>query len=244
MLAKSGVGAHLFDPDDLRFLSAAALQELAASTHILSTIAPNADFDQDPVLLGHAGDLAGLVAAGSVRWAGYVSSTGVYGDWGGAWVDERSELRAAAGKGAARRRAEAAWLALHAEHDLPLHIFRLGGIYGPGRSALNAAAAQLGSERASQQRRARQRYTARCHVADVCAALAASMAAPCPGSIYNVADDDPASRAEHRTRARGALEEKRVSNTKLKRELGVRLIFPTYREGLAAIAAGDLAPFA
>ena len=148
-LAQSGVGAHVYDPDNLHVLGSDALQDLSASTHILSTIAPNADFDRDPVrvksspaalcspclaalraqhppaplgsfghicvrgahfegkehtaepryssparqvLLGHLRELAGLAAGGRVRWAGYVSSTSVYGDWGGAWVDERCGL--------------------------------------------------------------------------------------------------------------------------------------------------------
>ena len=103
---------------------------------MLTTVPP--DGDADPILQSHARHLA--EAAERLAWVGYVSSTSVYGDHAGEWVDEDSELLAAHGSGVSRMMAEAAWLALHYEHGAPVHLFRCGGIYGPRRSAVDAAA--------------------------------------------------------------------------------------------------------
>eukprot|EP00884_Botryococcus_braunii_P016946 jgi/Botrbrau1/3935/Bobra.0365s0011.2 len=192
------IAAYFFDPNNMVILSGAGLRELEQATHVLSSIPPVGDFDADPVLASHSLDLCQLAVPGrgpGLRWAGYLSSTFVYGDWGGAWVDERSEARATDRKALARREAERQWLALQADCGLPSHIFRLGGIYGPGRSALDTLKSG-GPGSASQQRRAVQQYINRCHVLDICRVLAASMSFPQPGEIYNVVDDDPAPRAE------------------------------------------------
>lgn len=210
-----------------------------------------------------------------LRWLGYLSSTSVYGDHGGRVVDERSPCTPEEGsKGWARLRAEGQWMALHKSRHLPVHVFRLGGIYGPERSALDVAAG--GRQGGKGARRARQRYTARIHVGDVCRVMAASMAHPSPGSVYNVVDDDPAPRGVVVRYARGLLgvpedlgiqyepidqdgdtvaaeqqplvepqplAEKRVSNTRIKEDLGVGLFYPSYREGLAAIWGEEPEPF-
>ena len=111
----------------------------------------------------------------------------MYGDHDGAWVDEDTPLRVApaAGKPWLRAQAEAAWLQLHAAHRLPVHVFRLGGIYGPGRSIIEARRSSRPS--ASQRARGEKRYISRCHVADIVAVLQASMAAPNPGCAHGVA---------------------------------------------------------
>lgn len=222
---------------------------LGAATHLLSSVPPDAA--GDPVIDGHGADLAGLEG---LRWAGYLSTTGVYGDRAGAWVDERAPLRPTGERGRRRVAAETAWLDLHRRHGVPVHVFRLAGIYGPGRSALDAV-------RAGSARRIDKpgQVFSRIHVADVAAVLRASMAKPNPGAVYNLCDDDPAPPAAVIAFACGLLgleppplvpfetaelsemarsfyvDNKRVSNRRIKEELGVRLCYPSYRDGLAAL---------
>ncbi|CAL5221740.1 g3990 [Coccomyxa viridis] len=246
--------------------SGSVLEEaIRGSTHILSTIPPVKGTATDPVLLSVERALCEWGSSESARWLGYLSSTSVYGDWGGAWVNEGSELRASDPKSRGHDRwlTEQAWAGLHHEHGLPVHIFRLGGIYGPGRSALDSAM-RAGSS-TSKARRGAQLYTNRCHVYDICQVLLASMQRPRPGAVYNVVDDNPASRAQvmayvqellggqapaiqdsgdqDTTMRRLKTEEKRVENRLIKEELEVTLEFPTYREGLHAIRIGDTRPF-
>lgn len=304
--------------------------------------------------MAHSTDL--IDAGDRLQWVGYISSTSVYGDHGSEWVDEDSELLAAHGKGLSRILAEGSWIALGYEYGIPVHIFRCGGIYGPRRSALDALQKE-GRPSASQERRAKQKFTARCHVGDICKILEASTNRPRAGAVYNVVDDEPAGRGQvmeyaaslvagrmasilHEmpmppplslssnttnsssgkkvarglnseasideidtpvvgynsnystssgssgsegemgviepqkqleeasavvpTTAAGGVEEretrvevrehmpgvaatpngeKRVKNELIKKELGVVLEFPTYREGLSAIAQGDMRPF-
>ncbi|MSO76953.1 MAG: SDR family oxidoreductase [Alphaproteobacteria bacterium] len=225
---------------------------LGGASHILSGVPPDAA--GCPVLDAHGPDLA---RQGGVAWIGYLSTTGVYGDRGGDWVDEATEPRPSGERQRQRRAAEAGWLGLWRQYGLPVHVFRLAGIYGPGRSALDAV-------RAGEARRIVKpgQVFSRIHVADIVAVLMASMARPDPGAIYNVADDEPAAAqtvVEHACRLLGvepppveALEtaalspmarsfyadNRRVRNDRIKRELGVHLAYPTYREGLAAILTG------
>ena len=220
---------------------------IAEATHILASVAPLPD--GDPVLR----DLREAIAASRAAWVGYLSTTGVYGDHGGGWVDESSPLTPATGRGRARVAAEAEWRAL----GVPLHIFRLAGIYGSGRGPL----AKVESGRARRIVKPGQVFS-RIHVEDIAEVLAASMRAPFPG-LYNVADDEPAPPQDviaHAARLLGApvppeiafddadmtpmarsfyAESKRVRNDKIKRQLGVTLRYPTYREGLAAILAAQ-----
>lgn len=240
-LRAQGIAAHLFDrgrPLD----DAAAI--LSGTTHLLSTVPPDAA--GDPVLDAHGDALAALTG---LVWAGYVSTTGVYGDAGGAWVDEDSPLAPKTERGRRRVSAEAGWRRL----GLPLHIFRLPGIYGPGRSALDAL-------RAGTARRIDKpgHLFSRIHVEDIAGTLRASMHRPDPGAVYTVADDEPAASADVITYAAGLLgmappplepfdpatlspmaasfygESKRVDNGRIKRDLGVRLRYPDYRTGLSA----------
>ncbi|MEQ8355701.1 MAG: SDR family oxidoreductase [Kiloniellaceae bacterium] len=243
-LRAEGVEAYVFDRD--RPLAEAAL---AGTTHLLTSIAP--DDHGDPVL----GRLAeGIADLPDLKWAGYLSTTGVYGDWQGAEVDETSELRGAKGRNRRRIEAEAAWLA----SGLPVHVFRLAGIYGPGRSALDAV-------RAGRARRIDKpgQLFSRIHVDDIATALEASMARPNPGRVYNVCDDEAAPAAEVTAFACELLEvapppliplaaaelspmalsfwqdNRLVSNRRLHEELGITLTHPDYRAGLRAILAAE-----
>ena len=220
---------------------------LDQATHILSSIAPDAL--GDPVLQRHAGELA----KARPDWVGYLSTTGVYGDHGGGWVDETTPLAPTTARGRARVEAEGAWAAL----GLPLHVFRLAGIYGPGRGPFEKV-------RQGTARRIVKpgQVFSRIHVDDIAQVLAASIANPNPRAVYNVCDDDPAppedvighaasllglpeppaedwQTAEMTPMARSFYaESKKVRNDRIKHELGVRLIHPDYRSGLAALLAG------
>ncbi|CAH1652189.1 Nucleoside-diphosphate-sugar epimerase [Hyphomicrobiales bacterium] len=211
-----------------------------------------------------------IAAARNIRWIGYLSTVGVYGDHGGAWVDETSALVTHNARSLLRIEAEKAWTTLAASADRALDILRLPGIYGPGRNVL----VDLAAGRARRIARQGQVFN-RIHVDDIAATLAAltARAAGNPAEarvgIYNVSDDEPAPQADVITYAAGLLgitpppettleeaglspmglsfwaENKRITNTKLKTELGVRLAYPNYRTGLdALLAAGDGRPTA
>ena len=230
---------------------------LAEATHVLVSIPPDADG-------GAAGDIVlhrlapALAAARNVVWLGYLSTTGVYGDRAGAWVDETSALRPGNPRSVRRAAAEGAWLALWRDHGVPVQIFRLSGIYGPGRSAID----QLRAGTAKRIDKPGQAFS-RIHVEDVAGVLEASAKRPRPGAIYNVADDAPAPAAtvvEHAAKLLGVpppplepydperlspmarefyAESRRVANARIKRELGVALRYPDYKAGLAAILASS-----
>jgi nucleoside-diphosphate-sugar epimerase len=251
-LARAGIEVFLFDRG--RRLQDAG-GALAGTTHLLSSVPP--DEAGDPVLDHHDRDLAVLKG---LAWSGYLSTTGVYGDRKGGWVSESSPLRARSLRATRRVAAESRWLDLHTHHGQPVHIFRLAGIYGPGRSALDQV-------RAGTARRIVKpdQVFSRIHVDDLAAALAASMARPSSGRIYNVCDDEAAppqdviafacellgvapppeipyeqAAPEMSEMARSFYaENKRVANGRLKEELGVRLVYPDYRAGLRALLATD-----
>ena len=248
-LRADGIAAHPFDRD--RPLDRTAL---AGTTHLLSSVPP--EEAGDPVLDAHGDCIARLAG---LRWAGYLSTTGVYGDRGGAWVDEAGALRPATERARRRVTAEARWLALHRDRGVPVHLFRLAGIYGPGRSALDRV-------RDGTARRIVKPGHAfsRIHVDDIVAVLRASMARPDPGAVYNVCDDEPAPSADVIAFACELLgvapppeipydaaalspmsksffaENRRVSNARIKRVLGVTLRYPTYREGLRGIWEAEI----
>lgn len=227
---------------------------LAKASHVLVSIAPGPD--GDPVLAGATEALA--AAAPHLEWLGYLSATGVYGDHQGGWVDEATPLTPTTERGLARVKAEAEWQALAARSGLPLHIFRLAGIYGPGRGPFE----KLRGGTARRILKPGQVFS-RIHVDDIAAVLAASIARPNPGAIYNVCDDDPAPPEDVLAYAASLLglppppeetyeaarispmarsfyaESKRVRNDRIKAELGVRLRHPDYRSGLAAMLAAE-----
>ncbi|MFW8633798.1 SDR family oxidoreductase [Cribrihabitans pelagius] len=223
---------------------------LEGVTHLLSSIAP--EEAGDPVLAVMGGQIA---AAPDLEWAGYLSTTAVYGHHDGAWVDETAPLTPSSRRGAWRARAEAEWQAIA---GLPLHIFRLAGIYGPGRGPF----AKLMAGRARRIVKPGQVFS-RIHVDDIAQVLAASIARPNPGAVYNVCDNDPAppqdvlgyaaellglpvppevpfEEAGMSAMARSFYgENKRVRNRRIKEDLGVELLYPTYREGLRAVLAAE-----
>jgi len=238
-------GVHAFGPE-------APFQErwLEDVTHLLISIPPSAE--GDPVL-----QAAGAVLARRARqfdWAGYLSTTGVYGDHGGGWVDEDTPVHPSPGRSTWRANAEAGWLTLHRDHGLPVHLFRLAGIYGPGRNALV-------NVRAGAARRidAPGQLFSRIHVEDIATVLQASITQPHPGRIYNMCDNEPAAGADVMAYACTLMgvpapplialkdadlgpmarsfyqDNRRVRNDRITHELGVRLAFPSYREGLAAL---------
>ena len=246
---------------------AASVQAAAGrASHVLATAPP--EDGRDPALSAMAPALRAAARAGTLAWAAYLSSTGVYGDRGGAWVDERAALappRSLPRKPAARVLAERAWLSEHAVSGVPAAVFRLAGIYGPGRSALDTVRRAKGDLAAAGADDVG--VVNRCHVADVVHVLSASAAAPVPGATYNVADDRPCTRYEVMAHASGLLGyppmrpapagqsavrfgSKRVANAKAAALLaGVAegagrraLEFPDYRAGLAAIRASEPEP--
>ena len=248
VLADQGIAAFVFDRD--RPL-ANPRQALAGTTHILSSVPP--DDRGDPVVDHHESDLR---TCAGLQWAGYLSTTGVYGDRGGGWVDEDSALEPTGERGRRRVVAERAWLRLHEDAGLPVHLFRLAGIYGPGRNALE-------NVRAGKAQRIDKpgQVFSRIHVADIAKVLEASIARPNPGRVYNLCDDNPAppeeviafactllgvvppplvpfAQAELSPMGRSFYRDnKRVANRRIKEELGVTLEFPDYKAGLRAFLA-------
>ncbi|HTK35406.1 MAG TPA: SDR family oxidoreductase [Caulobacteraceae bacterium] len=196
--------------------------------------------------------LAPTLARRRPAWLGYLSTTGVYGDRGGGWVFEDSPLHARSLEGARRARAEADWL------DHGATLFRLPGIYGPGRSAFD----RLRAGTAKRLVKPGQVFS-RIHVDDLAGGLEASMARPRAGGVYNLCDDEPAPADAVTAFAAGLLgmepppeepfdaarlspaamrfwgENKRVSNARAKAELGWRPAYPTYREGLKAVLEAE-----
>ncbi len=245
--AASAGGARLFRFEREHPLEARTA--LAGVTHLLHSIPP--DEHGDPVYDLHA---EALVRIPGLCWFGYLSTTAVYGDRGGAWVCEEDEARPTLERARRRLCAERAWL----ESNLPVHIFRLSGIYGPGRNAIR----NLLDGRARRIRKAGQVFS-RIHVEDLVSVLEASIDRPNPGRIYNVADDEPAPPEEVVAYAAGLLgvppppledierasltpmqrsfyrDNRRICNARIKRELGVRLRYSTYREGLRALLAHE-----
>jgi dTDP-4-dehydrorhamnose reductase len=246
-LAASGIVPFLFG-DGLPLEDPASA--LAGTTHLLISAPPGEK--GDPVLAAHAADLRRI--APHVEWAGYLSTTGVYGDRQGGWVDEETPLDPAVARSDRRVKAEAAWTEFAASSGLPLHIFRLAGIYGPGRnqllSVLDGSARRIVKE---------GQIFSRIHVEDIANVLEASMARPNPGAIYNVCDDEPAAagdvvayaaellgrtpppeipfeKAELSPMGRSFyMSSRRVSNRRIHEELGLTLAYPTYREGLKSL---------
>ncbi len=222
---------------------------LRGTTHIVHSIPPGQG--GDPVLAHYRDQIATI---GTLEWVGYLSTVGVYGDQGGAWVDETAQPKPNSERTEARVEAEAAWLRFGEEIGVPTHVFRLAGIYGPGRSAFD----KLIAGTARRIKKDGQVFS-RIHVADIGNVLEASMANPRAGAIYNVADDEPAAPdavvayaaellgmpappevdfadADLSPMARSFYEgSRRISNARIKSELGVKLRYPTYREGLASL---------
>lgn len=244
-LRARGVDAHIFGIDKPL---GDPLQMMAEATHVLISTPP--DQEGDMVFRYHAED---LLALPKLEWVGYLSTTGVYGDRDGAWVDEKSEIRPSTIRGTRRAMAEKQWLSLFKSAGLPIHIFRLAGIYGPGRSAIDSVRAGI-ARRINKPGHAFSRV----HIDDIVQTILASFAKPRSGAIYNVADDEAASSHEVIAYAARLLgrepppmirfedanlapitlsfysDNKRIKNDLMKSELGVSLKCPNYRVGLEA----------
>lgn len=225
---------------------------LNGATHLLISAAPGEE--GDPVLAELRDEIASRAA--QFEWVGYLSTTGVYGDHQGNWVDESTPLTPATKRGIARVKAEADWADIP---GLPLHIFRLAGIYGPGRGPFSKV--RNGTARRIIKK---GQIFSRTHVADIARVLAASINTPNPGAAYNVCDDDPAppedviayaaellglpippavdyETADMTPMARSFYaESKKVRNNRIKDELGVDLLYPDYKTGLKALLAQEI----
>ena len=250
-LSALGIDAEIFD-------GSAILpnldMHLSSASHVLSSIPPprksSIEVDIDPVI-----DFYGkaLVANQNIQWVGYLSTTGVYGDARGGTVDEGSPINPSSERSCMRAAAEAGWLSMNA------HVFRLAGIYGPGRNVLDKA-------RDGKARRIDKpgHKFSRIHVDDIVATVRASMNQPNPGAVYNVCDDEPASPAVVSEFAYYLLgmeppriiafqdaakkmspmglsfwqDNRLVDNRRIKEELGVKLSYPDFRKGLKAIFDG------
>jgi nucleoside-diphosphate-sugar epimerase len=231
-------------------LFGSTLQFAPDVTHLLISAPPGEH--GDPVLHLFKEQLQRL--SKQMKWVGYLSTTGVYGDRGGDWVDEDSPLEPTTARGQRRLEAERGWLKLHSDFSLPVHVFRLAGIYGPGRNTL------LNVRDGSARRIIKPgQIFSRIHVDDIEGVLAASIVKPNPGRAYNVCDDEPCppqkvvefaadllglplppeipfEEAELSPMAKSFYaESKRVSNKRIKTEFGYKLIYPNYREGLRAL---------
>lgn len=255
-MSAAGVRPILIGDNAQGAAEAAAAEALDEACFVLVSAGPDAT--GDPTLMRHGRAIER--AANGLKWIGYLSTVGVYGDRGGEWVDEAAALTPATDRGRKRIAAEEAWALLQSRSGLPLHIFRIAGIYGPGRGPF----AKLRSGAARRVVKPGQVFS-RIHVDDIALVLEASMRRPNPGSIYNVCDDDPAPPQDvigHAAELLGMepppetpfeearetmtpmavsfyAESKKVSNEKIKRELGVELAYPSYREGLAAVLAAE-----
>jgi nucleoside-diphosphate-sugar epimerase len=244
-LAEEGFRAVVFDGNTRSEDAAAALAE---ATHLIVSIPPGEG--TDPVLAHLRADIAG---AKELHWIGYLSTIGVYGNYGGAWVSERTTPHPARGRTTARLAAERAWVGLADERGIPLAILRIAGIYGPGRNPF------VNLKEGTARRVIKPGHVFnRIHVADIAQAIAAALDKRASG-IFNLSDDEPAPQEDVVTYAAGLMDvppplpvpfeeadlspmarsfytdNKRVLNHRLKQGLGVTLRYPTYREGLTAL---------
>lgn len=247
-LCRDGFRGVVFDGQRA---SADVSQTLKSATHVLLSIPP--DGDGDPAIRFHGADIA---ESPTIEWIGYLSTVGVYGDAAGGWVSEATMAAPVSERGKRRLDAEDAWRGLGERSGKTVMSFRLPGIYGPGRSAIDDVRAGT----ARRLIKPGQMFN-RIHVDDIATALDAAIARPRAGAVYNVTDDEPAPPQDVVAYAAGLLgapvppdidfetaditamarsfysESKRVSNALMKRDLAVRLTYPSYREGLAAIAS-------
>lgn len=226
--------------------SPALLDEIAQAEAVLCSVPPDADGDPALRLL-----LPALQASPALRWVGYLSSTSVYADRAGGWVDERSAADAIEAAGVQRLRAEAQWRALAEQRGIASALFRLPGLYGPGRNAL----LQLAQGRARHVVRPGLVFN-RLHVDDLATVVVASMQRPCVNGLYLPADDEPAPPQEvlafaaqlgdfamppavawddpvlSPTLRRFYESNKRIDSRGTREALGWQPRFPSYREGL------------
>lgn len=243
-----GITPHIFAGE----IDAALEAAIFAATHILISIAPDAT--GDPVLKAAAPLIA---SAENLGWIGYYSTIGVYGDADGAWIDETFPTRAVNARIGWRLDAESGWTALAARRGVPLAVLRLAGIYGPGRSAFD----KLRAGTARRIVKPGQVFN-RIHSADI-GAITARAAEQRLSGVFNLTDDEPSPPQDVVTHAAGLLGvapppeadfetaalspmarsfyagNRRVRNDAVRAALGYRFLYPSYREGLAAILAHE-----
>jgi nucleoside-diphosphate-sugar epimerase len=246
-LRKMGLTARVTPQDSIS-------KDLERATHLLISAAPTED--GDPFLDAYEKQLES--AAKTLEWVGYLSTTGVYGDHAGEWVGETSPLTPATQRGQARVTAEARWTETADRLGLNLKIFRLAGIYGPGRGPF----AKVRNGTARRIIKPNQIFS-RIHVEDIAQVLLASINRPQSSQIFNVCDDFsappedvieyaaallglpipeavPFETADMTPMARSFYaESKKVRNDRIKTELGIALIYPDYKSGLKALLATD-----
>ncbi len=244
-LADQGIEPLIFPGGDVSGV-------LGYASHLLVSVGPT--LEGDPVLK-EVGDLIRKYSA-NYEWVGYLSTTGVYGDYQGKWIDEDTPLNPSTQRGQWRKGAETEWRAIS---KLPLHIFRLAGIYGPGRGPF--AKVRDGTVRRIIKP---GQVFSRTHIEDIAQVLVASIERPAPGTVYNVCDNSPAppedviayaaellglpvppaipfETAEMSPMARSFYaENKRINNDRIKTDLGVKLRYPSYKEGLLALLNEDV----
>lgn len=245
LLTDEGVDAHVFDGTAP---GATLGPSLHKASHMIFSIAPGEA--GDPALLHHRADLD---AAPELEWLCYYSTVGVYGDFGGNWIDESAPLVPRNERSDRRVLAEQAWRDYARQRGVKLAILRLAGIYGPGRSTFD----KLADGTARRVVKPGQVFN-RIHVEDIGRVTALAAAARLEGT-FNLADDEPAPPQDLVTYAAGLMgvepppevpyeqaeftpmqrsfyaDNKRVSNAAIKKALAIELLYPTYRDGLAAI---------
>ena len=239
-LGETGIQPYLWGDSGIE-------EAFSKATAVLISAGPNEE--GDPVFLRY-NKLFKKYAA-KLDWVGYLSTTGVYGDFNGQWVDEKTPLNPQTKRGQLRLTAEQGWQSIS---GLPLHIFRLAGIYGPGRGPFRKV--RNGTAKRIIKR---GQVFSRTHVDDIAQVLLASLNSPNPGRVYNVCDNDPAPPQDVISYAAELLglplppivnfddtdlspmarsfyaENKKVDNTRIKSELGVALLYPNYKAGLKSM---------
>jgi len=223
------------------------LYEIIKSANIILSTVPIDNEFIDPVLEHYFG----IISQEEFEWVGYLSSTGVYGDHDGKWVDEQTKCKPSNCKSKIRLLAEEKWLGLYIKYKIPIHIFRLSGIYGPGKNCLQEI--QNGKNFTIIKK---DQYFSRIHVVDICQAMIASINSPAPGELYNVSDDEPAQinvvqqfgarllnrkqlveipfeEANLSKQAKMFFDDnKKVSSNKILKSLNITWKYPNYRIGL------------
>ena len=244
-MTAAGISAHVFDGTAL---GGTLGPDLRQSSHVILSIAPGED--GDPALVHHRADLD---AAENLEWLCYYSTVGVYGDFGGAWIDESAPLVPRNDRSDRRVLAEQAWRDYAKERGVKLAILRLAGIYGPGRSTFD----KLADGTARRVNKPGQVFN-RIHVQDIARVTMLAAEARLEGT-FNLADDEPAPPQDLVTYAAGLMgvepppeiafeqaqftpmqrsfytDNKRVSNAAIKQALDIELLHPNYRESLTAI---------
>ncbi|MEI8295036.1 MAG: SDR family oxidoreductase [Alphaproteobacteria bacterium] len=238
----------------INFLDPSLISLIKSSNVLLSTVPPNNEII-DPVL----DEYADIISKGIFEWIGYLSSTSVYGDHHGAWVDEETKCAPSNEKSRIRLLAEQQWLELYSKNKLPVHVLRLSGIYGPNRNCLKQI--KNGKDFTIIKK---DQFFSRIHVEDICMAIIASIKSPTAGEIYNVSDDEPAPINIVQQFGASILnanslkeipfevstlsdqtkfffnDNKKVSNKKIMKKLNIKWIYPNYLVGLTKGCLPDL----